>query len=138
MRNPIAALLALLAWLTGALAPGSGRRRSCAPPAARASVRRAEGAWSAEEARRPEGARSAPYERFRPAGGGGARPRSPYGLIETLDGEATALVRPYLAAYERQEERAARRRWRGLGPGMAADVGVDLAARHVCLTGAAR
>ncbi|WP_260606713.1 hypothetical protein [Streptomyces sp. WAC08241] len=65
------------------------------------------------------------------------RPRSPYGLIETLDGEATALIRPYLTAYERQEERAARQRWRCLSLVMAADFGVDLDTGDVHATGAA-
>ncbi|MFI8522679.1 hypothetical protein ACIGEZ_33535 [Streptomyces sp. NPDC085481] len=41
-----------------------------------------------------------------------------------LDGEDTALVRPYLVEYERQEERA-RQGWRRLGLVLAADFGID-------------
>ncbi|MER7918128.1 MULTISPECIES: hypothetical protein [unclassified Streptomyces] len=64
-------------------------------------------------------------------------PRSPYGLSEMLDGEATALIRPYLAAHERQEERAARQRWRCLSLVVAADFGIDLDTRDVHATGVA-
>ncbi|UUS32963.1 MULTISPECIES: hypothetical protein [Streptomyces] len=47
------------------------------------------------------------------------------------------MIRPYLAAYERQEERAARQRWRRLSLVMAADFGLDLDTRDVHATGAA-
>ncbi|WP_156723131.1 hypothetical protein [Streptomyces apocyni] len=54
-----------------------------------------------------------------------ARARSPYGLDTPLNGEDTALVRPYLAAYEERQERARRRR-RRLALVLAADFGIDL------------
>ncbi|MGW3399409.1 hypothetical protein [Streptomyces hydrogenans] len=63
------------------------------------------------------------------------RPRSPYGLPETLDGEGTALVRPYLLAHERQEE-GARQRWRRACLVLAADFGIDLDTRDVHAVGA--
>ena len=62
-------------------------------------------------------------------------PRSPYGAPEALAGEDTVLIRPYLVAHERQEERAARQRWRRLSLVMAADFGVDLDARDVHAVG---
>ncbi|WP_327339416.1 hypothetical protein OG384_29275 [Streptomyces sp. NBC_01324] len=65
-----------------------------------------------------------------------ARPRSPYALAERLAGEDTALIRPYLVAYERQEERA-RQRLRRLSLVMAADFGIDLDARDVHAMGVA-
>ncbi|MGW6567059.1 hypothetical protein [Streptomyces sp. NPDC054975] len=120
MRNLIAALLA---WLLGVLVPGSGRRRSGALPATPPSARRT------EEVRPVLRERFGPRERT-------ARPRSPYGLTETLDGEATALIRPYLVECERQEERA-RQRWRCLSLVMAADFGIDLDTRDVHATGVA-
>ncbi|MFC7919413.1 hypothetical protein [Streptomyces cinereoruber] len=121
MRNLIAALLA---WLLGVLAPGSGRRRSGTLPA------------TPPFARRTEEARPALRARFGPPRERTARPRSPYGLTETLDGEATALIRPYLVECERQEERA-RQRWRCLSLVMAADFGIDLDTRDVHATGVA-
>ncbi|WP_405418221.1 hypothetical protein [Streptomyces microflavus] len=99
-------IAALLAWLLSVCAPGSGRRR-------------------------PEGAPVDPDARAR-----ATRPRSPYGLGERLAGEDSALVRPYLVAYERQEERA-RQHLRRLSLVMAADFGIDLDARDVHATGAA-
>ncbi len=51
-------------------------------------------------------------------------PRSPYGLDTPLDGEETALVRPYLVEYEQRQERARQRR-RRLARVLAADFGVD-------------
>ncbi|MGW5420195.1 hypothetical protein [Streptomyces sp. NPDC003943] len=54
--------------------------------------------------------------------------------METFDGETTVLIRPYLVAYERQEERAARQRWRRLSLVMAADFGFDLDTRDVHTT----
>ncbi|KIX79296.1 hypothetical protein SF23_01350 [Streptomyces sp. MBRL 10] len=121
MRNLIAALLA---WLLGVLAPGSGRRRFGTAPATPPSVRR-----TGE-------ARPVLRERLGPPRGWIARPRSPYGLTETLDGEATALIRPYLVECERQEERA-RQRWRCLSLVMAADFGIDLDTQDVHATGVA-
>ncbi|MFF9865068.1 hypothetical protein ACF1G0_06550 [Streptomyces sp. NPDC013953] len=51
--------------------------------------------------------------------------RSPYGIDRPLDGSASALVRPYLVAYEQGEERT-RQRQRRLALVLAADFGVDL------------
>ncbi|MFJ1901557.1 hypothetical protein [Streptomyces sp. NPDC088115] len=116
MRNPIAALLA---WLLSVCALGSGRRR----------VRPLPSAWPSGQ--RPEGAPVDPNARAR-----ATRPRSPYGLGERLAGEDSALVRPYLVAYERQEERA-RQHLRRLSLVMAADFGIDLDARDVHAAGAA-
>ncbi|MGW0465886.1 hypothetical protein ACWDX6_11515 [Streptomyces sp. NPDC003027] len=116
MRDLIAALLA---WLPGVLAPGSGRRRAGAAPVTPASVRRTQGARPTRSHARQVQAR-----------GQTERPRSPYGLVERIDGEGTALIRPYLAEYERQEERA-RQRWRRLSLVMAADFGIDLDTRDV-------
>ncbi|MFF3290646.1 hypothetical protein [Streptomyces sp. NPDC003023] len=122
MRNPIAALLASL---LGVLAPGSGRRRACAGPVASAKPRRTHTA--------PPGL-DEPSTR---AGGPPAvRPRSPYGLVETLHGEDTALIRPYLVEHERQERRTRQRR-RCLTLVMAADFGIDLDTRNVHATGVA-
>lgn len=53
------------------------------------------------------------------------RHRSPYGLPTPLDGTASALVRPYLAAHEEEEEVALRQR-RRLTLVLAADFGIDL------------
>ncbi|MFJ8664288.1 hypothetical protein [Streptomyces sp. NPDC093600] len=50
--------------------------------------------------------------------------------MERIDGEGTALIRPYLVECERQEERA-RQRWRRLSLVMAADFGIDLDSRDV-------
>ena len=129
MRNPIAALLA---WLRGVLAPGSGRHRFDPLPPAPASVRRTEGAGLASAP-----ARQGAGEWFGPARERAVRLRSPYGLGERLAGEDTALIRPYLAAYERQEERA-RQRSRRLRLVMAADFGIDLDDRDVHAGGVAR
>ncbi|MYQ85219.1 MULTISPECIES: hypothetical protein [unclassified Streptomyces] len=121
MRNLIAALLA---WLLGVLAPGSGRRGVGPQPTAPTSVRRPEGVG-------PTGAPARQRTRAR-----ATRPRSPYGLGERLAGEDSALVRPYLVAYEWQEERA-RQHLRRLSLVMAADFGIDLDARDVHAAGAA-
>lgn len=51
------------------------------------------------------------------------RHRSPYGLPTTLDGTASALVRPYLAALEQE---AALQQHRRLALVLAADFGIDL------------
>ncbi|MGN5379467.1 hypothetical protein ACQ4WX_25920 [Streptomyces lasalocidi] len=53
--------------------------------------------------------------------------RSPYGLHTFLAGEATAPVRPYVLAVERERARQYRRR---VALVLAADFGVDLD-RHV-------
>ncbi|KUN98042.1 hypothetical protein AQJ67_28720 [Streptomyces caeruleatus] len=49
-------------------------------------------------------------------------PRSPYGLESPLKGEETALVRPYLVAFEERQ----RQRERRLALVLAADFGIDL------------
>ncbi|MDX2825851.1 hypothetical protein Sipo8835_38360 [Streptomyces ipomoeae] len=49
--------------------------------------------------------------------------RSPYGLDHSLDGAANRLVRPYLAAHEREVAQQQRRR---LALVLAADFGIDL------------
>ncbi|MFG2026949.1 hypothetical protein [Streptomyces sp. NPDC048825] len=49
--------------------------------------------------------------------------RSPYGLVTLLDGADSALVRPYLAAHEREAALQQRRR---LALVLAADFGIDL------------
>ncbi|WP_137992963.1 hypothetical protein [Streptomyces vilmorinianum] len=128
MRNLIAALLA---WLLGVLAPASGWRRASTLPATPASVRRTEGA-------RPTGvpAQQGLCERFGSSRQRSARPRSPYGLVETLEGEDTAFIRPYLVECERQEERA-RQRQRCFALVMAADFGIDLDTRDVHAAGVA-
>ncbi|MFG2790044.1 hypothetical protein [Streptomyces sp. NPDC048419] len=54
------------------------------------------------------------------------RPRSPYGLHAPLDGTDSGLVRPYLAAHEREVEEAALRQRRRLALVLAADFGIDL------------
>ncbi|MFI8425313.1 hypothetical protein [Streptomyces sp. NPDC085460] len=105
---------ALLRLFSEAFPPGSRHGRTDAP--APASVRPADKA-------RPKPVRET-----------AARPRSPYGLPETFDGEGTALVRPYLVAHERQEE-GARQRWRRACLVLAADFGVDLDTRDVHAVG---
>ncbi|MFC8658885.1 hypothetical protein ACFUCT_27315 [Streptomyces parvus] len=57
--------------------------------------------------------------------------------MERLDGEATALVRPYLVEHEKVEERAGRQRLRRLSLVMAADFGIDLDTRDVHAMGVA-
>ncbi|MEU5283613.1 hypothetical protein AB0G97_06280 [Streptomyces sp. NPDC020755] len=57
--------------------------------------------------------------------------------MERLDGEATAIVRPYLVECEREEEHAARQRLRRLSLVMAADFGIDLDTRDVHAMGVA-
>ncbi|WP_323748931.1 hypothetical protein [Streptomyces sp. PR69] len=56
--------------------------------------------------------------------------RSPYGLDEPLNGSETALVRPYLVAWERGQERARQQR-RRLTLVLAADFGIGLDAHVV-------
>ena len=58
------------------------------------------------------------------------RPRSPYGLDGPLNGAETALVRPYLLAYDQRQERA-RQRQRRLALVLAADFGIDLDSRDL-------
>ena len=67
-------------WILGVLAPGTGTHRAPARPAAPA------------RAREPHPPR--PVAVRHPAH------RSPYGLHEPLDGRASSLVRPYVAAAE--------------------------------------
>ena len=58
-----------------------------------------------------------------PTSSGLPRHRSPYGLHAPIDGSASALVRPYLAAHE---DEAALQQRRRLALVLAADFGVDL------------
>ncbi|WAU85908.1 hypothetical protein O1Q96_43125 [Streptomyces sp. Qhu-G9] len=51
------------------------------------------------------------------------RHRSPYGLVTPLDGTDSALVRPYLAAHDKEAVLQQRRR---LALVLAADLGIDL------------
>lgn len=104
MRNLI---VALFAWLLGVLAPGTGKRRADARPTGDT----------------PEASRSTTLQL--PAH------RSPYGRHVPLDGEAAALVRPYVLAVERERahERALQRR-RRIALVLAMDCGIDLD-RHV-------
>ncbi|CAM5689069.1 putative protein OS=Streptomyces aurantiogriseus OX=66870 GN=GCM10010251_17390 PE=4 SV=1 [Streptomyces aurantiogriseus] len=73
---------ALLRWTLGVCAPGTGRRRAGARPAAVPAL-----------AREPE--MRTPVVVRLPAH------RSPYGLPVLLDGASTAPVRPYVLAAER-------------------------------------
>ncbi|MEU3427016.1 hypothetical protein [Streptomyces gardneri] len=57
-------------------------------------------------------------------------PRSPYGLDVPLNGDESALVRPYLVAYDQRQERA-RQRQRRLLMVLAADFGIDLDTRDL-------
>lgn len=57
-------------------------------------------------------------------------PRSPYGLDVPIDGHESALVRPYLVAYDQRQERA-RQRQRRLALVLAADFGFDLDTRDL-------
>ncbi|MET7481006.1 hypothetical protein ABZT17_42710 [Streptomyces sp. NPDC005648] len=54
------------------------------------------------------------------------RPRSPYGIHAPLDGSASALVRPYLVAHERDADEAALQQRRRVALVLAADYGIDL------------
>ncbi|WP_443061280.1 hypothetical protein [Streptomyces sp. NBC_00391] len=98
---------ALLRWVLGMFAPGTGRRRAGARPALTPSP--------LPEVRGPDALRT-------------PTPRSPYGLDQgPFDGAASPLVRPYLVAVEREQARQSRRR---LALILAADFGIDLD-RHV-------
>nr|WP_282703188.1 hypothetical protein [Streptomyces sp. CC219B] len=97
-------------------APGTGRRRSGAHPAA--AQRRV---------------LAHPIAASRPAAPCLLLHRSPHGLDLPLDGAESRLVRPYLTAYER--ERALQRR-RRLALVLAADFGIDLD-RHLVGVGEA-
>jgi hypothetical protein len=99
---------ALLRWALDMCVPGTGKRRAVSPTTAPVT------------AHAPEAPRTAAAP-WHPA------PRSPYGLDGPLDGTASALVRPYLVAVERERGRQYRRR---LALVLAADFGVDLD-RHV-------
>ncbi|PJN32173.1 hypothetical protein CG717_13385 [Streptomyces sp. CB02613] len=129
----IHALLYFLLELLELLAPGSGRRRGGALPVAPVCVVR-----QTEAAVQPRAlARRGTSGRTGLARELAARPRSPYGLVERLDGEATALVRPYLVEHERGEEHVDRRRLQRLSLVMVADFGIDLDTRDVHAMGAA-
>ncbi|MFE7834678.1 hypothetical protein ACFU53_00945 [Streptomyces sp. NPDC057474] len=99
---------ALLRCMLSMFAPGTGRRRAGSRPAVPPPPL-------------PE-APSLAVSRL-------PTPRSPYSLdTDTpLDGAASPLVRPYLAAVEREQARQSRRR---LALVLAADFGIDLD-RHV-------
>ncbi|MDX3579173.1 hypothetical protein [Streptomyces sp. FL07-04A] len=106
---------ALLRSILGVFAPGTGRGRAGAHPAAPA----------ARVAQKPE-ARA--VHRRLPAA------RSPYGLAEPIDGAATIPVRPYVCVAERahhdrqqeqQQTRQAQTR-RRVAMVLAADFGMDL------------
>ncbi|OIJ92229.1 hypothetical protein BIV25_28440 [Streptomyces sp. MUSC 14] len=100
---------AFLRWALGLLAPGTGCRRASTGPTTPAL------AWRPETPRTTAPALPAH--------------RSPYGLHTSLDGEATAMVRPYLLAVERERERAQQYR-RRVALVLAADFGIGLD-RHV-------
>ncbi|MEU3818744.1 hypothetical protein AB0E74_03900 [Streptomyces sp. NPDC030392] len=106
----------LVRLLLGLLAPGSGRRR----------------AGMGRPATTP-GITGTPTQRETPRTGL-PRLRSPYGSAEPLDGHASPLVRPYLLAHERRENKARRR----LTLLLAADFGIDLDTRVLHTAGAAR
>ncbi|AVV47267.1 hypothetical protein PYK79_18420 [Streptomyces sp. ID05-04B] len=102
---------ALLRWILGVCAPGTGRRRAGARPPVADPARIAARPCCPAAARLPV-------------------PRSPYGLAEPLDGAATVPVRPYLlaaqrarAGLEREQARQSRRRAALV---LAADFGIDL------------
>jgi hypothetical protein len=94
---------ALLRWILGVLAPGTGERRAGVHPAGPAP------------ARKPEAPRTAVAQL--PAH------RSPYGRDLPLDGHAAALVRPYVIEVERERDLKSRRR---VALVLAADFGIDL------------
>ncbi|MGW6544493.1 hypothetical protein ACWGBH_16785 [Streptomyces massasporeus] len=96
-----------LQWLRLLLAPGTGKRRRCRPrrhlfPHVHLTL---------------VSCPSAPLPPQLP------RHRSPYGLDSPLDGAASSLVRPYLAAHEQEAVLQERRR---LALVLAADFGIDL------------
>ncbi|WP_175411992.1 hypothetical protein [Streptomyces sp. TRM64462] len=106
MTDPICRIAA---WFRLLFAPGSGRRRAGACPTA------------ADPATRPQAA-PIPLAPRLPA------LRSPYGQHELFDGATVALVRPYLVAHERRQERLRKQR-RRLTLVLAADFGIDLDTR---------
>ncbi|WP_149830311.1 hypothetical protein [Streptomyces tailanensis] len=89
-------------WLSLLLTPGTGTRRAGRGPA---------------HSPRPAHPTAVPEPEHLPLH------RSPYGLDHPLDGAATRLVRPYLAAHEREVAQQQRRR---LALVLAADFGIDL------------
>ncbi|MEU1317875.1 hypothetical protein [Streptomyces tibetensis] len=96
-----------LQWLRLLLAPGTGKRRRCRPrrhlfPHVHLTL------VSCPSASQPPQL---------------PRHRSPYGLHSPLDGTASPLVRPYLAAHEQETALQERRR---LALVLAADFGIDL------------
>ncbi|MEE1765847.1 hypothetical protein PUR53_43600 [Streptomyces sp. SP18BB07] len=94
---------AFLRWALGVVAPGTGRRRAVSRPAGALAVPR------------PHTSPTAPRRLL--------AQRSPYGLHGPLDGNATAMVRPYVVESEREQDRQSRRR---LALVLAADFGIDL------------
>ncbi|MCX5268075.1 hypothetical protein [Streptomyces sp. NBC_00199] len=112
---------ALLRWILGVFAPGTGRRRAGAHPAVRTATHIAPQCDAGAVRRLPA-------------------TRSPYGEPELLDGAATIPVRPYVLAAEQahhdrgQEQEQQRTRQtqtrRRVALVLAADFGIDLD-RHV-------
>ncbi|OII68621.1 MULTISPECIES: hypothetical protein [unclassified Streptomyces] len=109
-------------WLRLVFGSGSGRRR--------ADARRSAGTPARRRLR-------GQVVHFGPGWGWTARPRPPYGLRETLDSDAVALVLPYPLTHERRRERL-RQQQRCLALVMAAHFGIDLDRRVLHGTGAAR
>ncbi|MEH0545280.1 hypothetical protein QA802_19985 [Streptomyces sp. B21-105] len=95
-----------LEWMRLLLAPGTGKRRRTHRQRARLCLH-----FTAV--------------RHDPAPVGAQLPlhRSPYGLVGSLDGADSVLVRPYLAAHDREAALQQRRR---LALVLAADFGIDL------------
>lgn len=94
-------------WLRLLLAPGPGKRRKSRPH------------------RHPFPCVQITLVRHHPATAL-PRPRSPYGMHAPLDGGASALVRPYLVAHERDAEEVVLQQRRRLALVLAADYGIDL------------
>ncbi|MFG3493777.1 hypothetical protein [Streptomyces sp. NPDC047928] len=107
---------AFLHFFLGAFAPGSGRRRAVS--------RRTRPAPAARPQTTHRAARPLPAH------------RSPYGQYETFDSATITLVRPYLIAHERRQERLRIQRRRTLV--LAADFSIDLATLVQHRAGAAR
>ncbi len=105
---------ALLLWILGVFAPGSGRRRAGTRPTGPSCARRTE-----------ESPTTTPWPPVA---------RSPYGLDVPLDGDASTLVRPYVIVTERERARHHRRR---VALVLAADFGIDLDRHLIGAEGAA-
>ncbi|MGN5379744.1 hypothetical protein ACQ4WX_28420 [Streptomyces lasalocidi] len=110
MHKPIRRILELLSLL---LTPGTGRRRAGSRPLSPTPA-----AWPTVS-HTPE-----PLPTH----------RSPYSLHGAIDGSATLLVRPYLAALDLERTHQARRR---LALVLATDFGIDLDQHLIGIQGAA-